>query len=156
MCMLFHSSLLPSFFFYCCHIFSATMLPSFSSFLLLPSSSFSTLQLTVMKTRGKPEVSAQSSAEQVNRIIYCLSFKYSMRFICMNCQCFLLSFFIFIYIHFFLLPFYPSFYVCISLLSFNFYVLIFFLFLSFFLLSLLPFIAFLSVTVLSLCRCQQW
>ena len=46
--------------------------PFLPSLLTFPHTPYSTLQLTVMKTRGKPEVSAQSSAEQVHRTIHCL------------------------------------------------------------------------------------
>ena len=64
--------------------------PFLPSLLTFPHTPYSTLQLTVMKTRGKPEVSAQSSAEQVHRTIHCL-YKYCMSLSCTNCQ-YLLSF----------------------------------------------------------------
>lgn len=78
------SCFLPSF------LHSLLSLPSsspstLSPYLTFPFTPYSTQQLTVMKTRGKPEVSAQSSAEQVNKIIHCL-YKYSIRFTFTNYQ----------------------------------------------------------------------
>ena len=80
--------MLPSFTYLLFHLFLPP--PFLPSHLTSPHTPYSTIQLTVMKTRGKPEVSAQSSAEQVNKIIHCLS-TFNMSFTCTNCPFLLLN-----------------------------------------------------------------